>query len=85
MGKPAARITDMYVCPKRTGKILHVGGPTAAGSPNFHHFPGFQETVWAIRQPGPERINDFYHVSEAHWDHAAQHTDDRHWYSEAAP
>ncbi len=34
MGKPAARITDMHVCPKRTGKIPHVGGPIAAGSPD---------------------------------------------------
>lgn len=34
MGKPAARISDMHVCPKRTGKIPHVGGPVAAGSPD---------------------------------------------------
>lgn len=32
MGKPAARITDMHVCPRRTGKVPHVGGPIAAGS-----------------------------------------------------
>ncbi|VAW49767.1 hypothetical protein MNBD_GAMMA04-492 [hydrothermal vent metagenome] len=34
MGKPAARISDMHVCPKRTGKIPHVGGPILAGSSN---------------------------------------------------
>ena len=34
MGKPAARISDMHVCPKRTGKIPHVGGPVVAGSPD---------------------------------------------------
>jgi len=27
MGMPAARITDMHVCPMVTGVIPHVGGP----------------------------------------------------------
>jgi uncharacterized Zn-binding protein involved in type VI secretion len=27
MGKPAARITDMHVCPMVTGVVPHVGGP----------------------------------------------------------
>ncbi|MGH7646765.1 MAG: PAAR domain-containing protein [Gemmatimonadaceae bacterium] len=27
MGQPAARITDMHVCPMITGIIPHVGGP----------------------------------------------------------
>ncbi|NHO65609.1 type VI secretion protein [Aestuariicella hydrocarbonica] len=27
MGKPAARITDMHVCPMTTGPVPHVGGP----------------------------------------------------------
>lgn len=27
MGKPAARITDMHICPMVTGIIPHVGGP----------------------------------------------------------
>ncbi len=27
MGRPAARITDMHVCPMVTGLVLHVGGP----------------------------------------------------------
>jgi uncharacterized Zn-binding protein involved in type VI secretion len=27
MGQPAARITDMHVCPMVTGPVPHVGGP----------------------------------------------------------
>ena len=27
MGMPAARITDMHVCPLATGPVPHVGGP----------------------------------------------------------
>lgn len=27
MGQPAARITDMHVCPMVTGNVPHVGGP----------------------------------------------------------
>lgn len=27
MGAPAARITDMHVCPMTTGTVPHVGGP----------------------------------------------------------
>lgn len=27
MGKPAARVTDMHVCPMVTGIVPHVGGP----------------------------------------------------------
>ncbi len=27
MGQPAARITDMHVCPMVTGVVPHVGGP----------------------------------------------------------
>ena len=27
MGMPAARITDMHVCPAVTGVVPHVGGP----------------------------------------------------------
>lgn len=30
-GPPAARITDMHVCPMVTGIIPHVGGPIAMG------------------------------------------------------
>lgn len=27
MGQPAARVTDMHVCPMVTGTVPHVGGP----------------------------------------------------------
>ncbi|MGJ0486960.1 MAG: PAAR domain-containing protein [Methylomicrobium sp.] len=34
MGKPAARLTDMHVCPMSDGPKPHVGGPiTAPGAP----------------------------------------------------
>lgn len=33
MGLPAARISDMHVCPMVTGVVPHVGGPIALGAP----------------------------------------------------
>lgn len=30
MGQPAARLTDLHVCPMFTGPVPHVGGPIAA-------------------------------------------------------
>jgi len=37
MSKPAARITDMHICPMITGIVPHVGGPiTGPGVPNVH-------------------------------------------------
>jgi len=34
MGTPAARLTDMHVCPMTTGPVPHVGGPvTGPGCP----------------------------------------------------
>ncbi len=33
MGQPAARLSDMHVCPMVTGIIPHVGGPIAIGAP----------------------------------------------------
>jgi len=34
MGKPAARIGDMHVCPKTNpGPVPHVGGPIVVGAP----------------------------------------------------
>ena len=32
MGQPAATIGSLHVCPKSTGKVPHIGGPTVAGS-----------------------------------------------------
>lgn len=34
MSKPAARSTDMHVCPLLTGVVPHVGGPILLGSTN---------------------------------------------------
>ncbi|GLQ73705.1 type VI secretion protein [Vibrio sp. vnigr-6D03] len=34
MGKPAATVTSMHVCPKVTAKVPHVGGPVVSGSGN---------------------------------------------------
>jgi uncharacterized Zn-binding protein involved in type VI secretion len=31
MGQPAARVTDMQVCPLVTGVVPHVGGPITLG------------------------------------------------------
>jgi uncharacterized Zn-binding protein involved in type VI secretion len=33
MGMPAARITDMHVCPMITVLVPHVGGPISLGAP----------------------------------------------------
>lgn len=33
MSKPAARLTDMHVCPLVNGVVPHVGGPITLGSP----------------------------------------------------
>jgi uncharacterized Zn-binding protein involved in type VI secretion len=34
MGQPAARLTDMHVCPSFTGPVPHVGGPISGpGAP----------------------------------------------------
>lgn len=33
MGPPAARITDMHVCPMVTVLVPHVGGPIVTGMP----------------------------------------------------
>ena len=33
MGMPAARMSDMHVCPMVTGVVPHVGGPISIGAP----------------------------------------------------
>ncbi len=33
MGKPAARLADLHVCPEKTGHTPHVGGPIEQGVP----------------------------------------------------
>ena len=32
MGQSAATIGSLHICPKTTGTVSHVGGPTVAGS-----------------------------------------------------
>jgi len=32
MGMPAARLTDMHICPMVTGVVPHVGGPIVMGA-----------------------------------------------------
>ncbi len=34
MGKPAAVIGSHHVCPHKTRRVAHVGGPVVTGSPN---------------------------------------------------
>ena len=34
MGKPAATISSYHMCPNKTAKKPHVGGPIVAGSAN---------------------------------------------------
>ncbi len=34
MGKSSAVIGCFHLCPKKTGKVPHVGGPVVVGSPN---------------------------------------------------
>ncbi len=34
MSKPSAVIGCFHICPKKTGKIPHIGGPVVGGSPN---------------------------------------------------
>lgn len=34
MGLPAARLSDMHVCPMVNGLVPHVGGPISIGAPN---------------------------------------------------
>ncbi|CAE6955448.1 hypothetical protein ACOMICROBIO_NCLOACGD_04626 [Vibrio sp. B1ASS3] len=34
MGKPAAVLGSHHMCPKKTNKVPHVGGPVVVGSPN---------------------------------------------------
>ena len=49
MGSPAARITDMHVCPMSTGPVPHVGGPILpAGEPTvlIGGLPAARVEIW---------------------------------------
>jgi uncharacterized Zn-binding protein involved in type VI secretion len=58
MGQPAARITDMHVCPLLTGVVPHVGGPIAMGSPTvlIGSLPAARVTDMAVCVGPPDMI-----------------------------
>lgn len=58
MGQPAARITDMHVCPMVTGVVPHVGGPINTGSPTVFTgaLPQARVTDMAICVGPPDMI-----------------------------
>ena len=51
--------------------------------PSFHRFPGFCEIADAKDQPGPERIERFYEVSDEQGAAAVLGADDRYWFPES--
>ena len=44
MPMPAARLTDMHVCPMVTGVVPHVGGPITGPGAQFYGFYDWGET-----------------------------------------
>ena len=59
MGMPAARITDMHVCPMFTGPVPHVGGPILPpGCPNvlIGTLPAARATDMAVCVGPPDTI-----------------------------
>jgi uncharacterized Zn-binding protein involved in type VI secretion len=58
MSKPAARMTDMHVCPLVTGLVPHVGGPITLGSPNvlIGNMPAARATDMATCVGPPDMI-----------------------------
>jgi uncharacterized Zn-binding protein involved in type VI secretion len=60
MGKPAARVTDMHICPKTNpGPSPHVGGPIAVGSPNvlIGSIPAARVGDMAICAGPPDKVS----------------------------
>lgn len=61
MGKPAARIGDMHICPAVTGNTPHVGGiiDPATGSPdvNIEGIPAARVNDSAICTGPPDQIS----------------------------
>lgn len=60
MGKPAARIGDMHVCPKTNpGPVPHVGGPIALGSANvlIGNMPAARVGDMAICVGPPDKVS----------------------------
>lgn len=58
MSKPAARLTDMHVCPLVNGVVPHVGGPISLGSPNvlIGGLPAARVTDMAVCVGPPDMI-----------------------------
>jgi uncharacterized Zn-binding protein involved in type VI secretion len=59
MGAPAARLTDMHVCPMVTGVVPHVGGPILApGAPTvlIGKLPAARVTDMAVCVGPPDMI-----------------------------
>ena len=59
MGAPAARLTDMHVCPMVTGVVPHVGGPILApGAPTvlIGKMPAARVTDMAVCVGPPDMI-----------------------------
>ena len=53
--KPAARVTDMHVCPMVTGVVPHVGGPIAVvGYGEQAMQAAFDANSWSIAAAVPE-------------------------------
>ena len=55
---PAARLTDMHVCPLVNGLVPHVGGPIVLGSPNvlIGNLPAARVTDMATCVGPPDMI-----------------------------
>jgi uncharacterized Zn-binding protein involved in type VI secretion len=58
MGQPAARSTDLHVCPMVTGVVPHVGGPIALGAPTvlIGGLPAARATDMAVCVGPPDLI-----------------------------
>jgi uncharacterized Zn-binding protein involved in type VI secretion len=58
MSKPAARVTDMHICPLVTVLVPHVGGPITLGSPNvlIGGLPAARATDLAVCVGPPDMI-----------------------------
>ncbi|AMK77296.1 MULTISPECIES: PAAR domain-containing protein [Methylomonas] len=59
MGQPAARLTDMHVCPMFTGPVPHVGGPISGpGAPTvmIGNMPAARATDMLVCVGPPDTI-----------------------------
>ncbi|KZK78640.1 PAAR motif protein [Pseudovibrio sp. W64] len=58
MSFPAARMTDMHVCPMVTGIVPHVGGPISLGAPTvlIGNLPAARMTDMCVCVGPPDTI-----------------------------